>query len=203
MPLISVIVPTVDGREVHLDDCLYAYEQTTPDLDLIVIANKPACGQAWIEGAAKAKGDFLHFTADDLVPHAGWWEAAVSCVERGYMPAAWVLDPVNRLGCQVQVEDTMYENVLVPFLTRAQYEEGGWLLPIHYGTDDWITYKAIRAGIHVELCPEYRFTHNVAEAGRLYNNRRYDVPQLAEYMKEAGHVPQVYADVARYFNWRG
>ena len=205
--MISIVIPTIRGREKSFERCVQAYQDTSGpfDLQIIPIRNEKACGIAWGLGAAMAVGDYLHLTADDLFPHDGWAEAAVECVERGNMPAATVLNPDLPLDCPVYLEPRYRNcpNVLVPFLSREQFEMGGWILPIHYGTDDWITYQAVRRGIEVELLEDYRFSHTAEEEGRLWMNRHKDVPQLASYMESEGYVPPVYGNLAVSFGWAG
>lgn len=196
---VSVIVPTVDGRDECLARCIAAYEETTPDLELIIVRNKTACGIAWQEGAEQATGDFIHFTADDLWPYPGWWEAAVEVTERGALPAAWVMGDGSQVYCTVPIWEDIHEapvNVLVPFFSREQFDLGGWVVPIHYGSDDWITFLATKRGIPVELIHEYRFEHTADQNGRLHNNRVKDVPELCRLMHDEWFLPYWYKDVA-------
>lgn len=197
MPTLSVIIPTITGRERHLERCVRSYRRNTPKdvtLDLIIIRNEPSCGHAWAKGARKAKGDYLHFTADDLQARPGWFRAARKVADSGALPAACVGDrrdklmtcdaPLGRLGRQ--------PNVLVPFFTREMWRKGGWVLNCHYGTDDWITYLACTRGIKVVYTPRYVFRHWVAEEGRDYGRRLGDVEILVKAMDKAGYVPPVY-----------
>lgn len=204
--MISIVIPTIKGRKDSLKRCLTAYEATTPGrFELIVIRDEPACGIAWAKGVERATGDFLHFTADDLVPHEGWAEAAIGCVGRRVMPAATVLNPDGPIDCPVYLEPRYRNvpNVLVPFFSRELWDLGNWVVPIHYGSDDWVTYLARRRGLEVELLPDYRFTHEVAAAGRLWQNRGLDVPQLCSFMENDGFVPPVYGQVGSNFGWAG
>jgi hypothetical protein len=199
--VISVIVPTIKGREEWLKRCIEAYGDTCPDIQLVVIRNRTACGIAWIEGATQATGDYLHFTADDLVPQPGWWEAAVAATSRGALPAATVLtdglDVRSRMNCTVPLQPGVAPpNVLVPFFGRAQFDLGGWLVPIHYGSDDWVTFLACKRGIELELAPGYAFEHSAAEPGRLYDNRRRDVPELCRLMEAEWFMPDAYRQIA-------
>lgn len=204
--MISIVIPTITGREESYARCVAGYKATTPvPFEIITIRNERSCGLAWAIGASQAKGDYLHFTADDLVPHAGWAEAAIECVERGVMPAATVLNPDVPLICPAPL-GPRYDsvpNVLVPFLSRAMWELGRWVVPIHYGSDDWITYLAVRRGIEIELLEDYRFSHSIAEEGRLWMNRAQDVPKLCMHMAEEGYVPKVYGDIGSNFGWAG
>lgn len=204
--MISIVIPTISGREEVYARCVAAYKATTPvPFEIITIRNESACGIAWGLGAMRAKGDYLHFTADDLVPHRGWAEAAIECVDRGVLPAATVLNPEVPLICPVHL-GPRYEsvpNVLVPFFNRRLWDLGRWVVPIHYGSDDWITYLAVVRGIEVELLEDYRFSHSAAEEGRLWMNRSLDVPQLCAYMENEGFVPSVYGQIGSNFGWAG
>lgn len=196
----SVVIPTVDGREDVLARCIKAYEDTTPgELEIFVIRNKTACGIAWQEGADQATGDYIHFTADDLWPILGWHEEATSIVDRGELPAAWVMDngegPMMNCTCPF-APDINPPNVLVPFFSRAQYELGGWVVPIHYGSDDWITFVAASRGINIVLTPYYSFGHSAEQTGRLHNNRAIDVPKLCDLMQEYWFLPEAYKNIA-------
>lgn len=85
--------------------------------------------------------------------------------------------------------------MLVPMLTREMLELGGFLLPIHYGSDDWVTYRAVELGYEVHRCMDYRMAHHVADHGRDYMRRPGDVKALANAMEAAGYLPPVYAQL--------
>ncbi len=71
--MISVVIPTVTGREDFFERCVYAYEHNTANpIELIIYKDLPTCGRGWIKGAEDATGDYVHFTADDLEPALGW-----------------------------------------------------------------------------------------------------------------------------------
>lgn len=193
---VSVIIPTITGREVHLDRCVRAYRRTVPrqSLELIVIENEPSCGHAWAKGAEQATGDFIHFTADDLQPRGRWLRSAIETLAAGVMPAAIVGDRKDALlTCDSPLGDMgTHPNILVPFFSRALWEQGDWVLPCHYGTDDWITYLAVKRGMSVRQHAGYVFRHWVAQEGRDYSRRLGDVEILVEAMSKAGYVPPVY-----------
>jgi hypothetical protein len=203
--LISIVIPTISGRERSFERCVSQYAATTDDCEIIGIKNEKACGIAWGLGAEKATGDYIHLTADDLIPHEGWAEAAMEVADRGALPAASVLNPDELLNCPVYLEPRYRNvpNVLVPFFSRKQWELGRWIVPIHYGSDDWITYMARRRGIEVELSERYRFSHSADAEGRLWMNRAKDVPRLASYMESEGYVPPIYGELAMGFGWSG
>lgn len=210
--MISVIVPTVKGREPWLAACVAAYEATCPDLDLIVVHNdgKP-CGQGWIDGAERATGDYLHFTADDLLPFPGWWEAAVAVADADGIPGANVLTAKDPEGEWLEAT-TMYagaflygdvpaRNILVPFFTRKMLDAAEWLLPIHYGSDDWVTFLADRLDIPMPFTPGYVLGHGAAPEGRLHTNGRIGIPLLCDKMAEFGEVPRPYQQMGFEHGW--
>jgi hypothetical protein len=174
--LISVICPTVTGREELLAKTKIAYAAHTDDYELIVVPDKPACGPAWVEGASKAQGEFLHFTADDIEPHAGWWQAAVETVERGYLPAPRILNTDGSLqSCgewgKEQDTGTQTEFSRIPFLSRAQWDVVAplvtpFLSKTHYYTDNCISFVARASGGETGVHRDYLFTHHLAEQSR-------------------------------------
>jgi glycosyltransferase involved in cell wall biosynthesis len=176
--LISVICPTIAGREEHLARMKAAYAAHTDDYELIVVPNDGrGCGVAWNEGAEAAVGDYIHFTADDLTPHAGWWQAAKACVERGYCPAPVLYWPDGRLqacgGSWESWEDDGRQTAFtrVPFLSREQWDAVRPMLPIHYYTDNYVTFRCGRAGWPTVNCHGYAFTHHMAQEGRVESER--------------------------------
>jgi Glycosyl transferase family 2 len=169
--MISVVVPTIPGREDHLARVIAAYEATTPDLQLIVEHDHPTCAHAWNAGAARATGDYLHFGADDLVPAAGWWEPAVEAVDLGLMPAPRIvnadggLDYCGEHGREL-TDWRMVQMSVVPFFTAAQWRLIGPCLPIHYYSDNYLSWRAAQAGHPTVVRRGYQFTHWWAQAGR-------------------------------------
>jgi hypothetical protein len=170
--VISVIVPTIAGRELWLEQCRVAYAAHTDDYELIVVPNRPTCGLAWQDGADLAEGEFLHFTADDIEPHVGWWQAAVACVETGAIPSPRILNTDGSLQSSGEwgvdlADGTVTAIARIPFMSREQWDTLGPSLPIHYYTDNWIAYRAAQAGIPTVVCRGYEFTHHFAPEGRL------------------------------------
>jgi hypothetical protein len=177
--VISVIVPTIDGRESYLKDCLASYAAHTSDYEVIVVPNKPNCGLAWTEGADLAVGSELHFSADDLQPHAGWSQAAMEVVERGFLPAPRILNTDGSLQSCGGEEAWEREQPTgaragfsrIPFLSRQQWERirllvQPFLRDAHYFTDNAISEAARRCGIPTGVHRDFLFTHHLASAGR-------------------------------------
>lgn len=171
--MISVIVPTITGREHWLGACVAAYQETAPGrLEIVVVKDRETCGLAWQAGADRAQGDYLHFTADDIVPHPGWWKAAVECVGTGAIPSARILNGDGTLqssgawGVDAE-EGTVTDIARVPFCSRKQWASIGPSLETHYFTDNWFAHRASLAGIPTVVCRDYLFTHHYAPEGRL------------------------------------
>lgn len=195
--MISVVIPTISGREDSLARCVESYCLSSMEVEVIVVRNAPSCGHAWQKGYSQSKGEYVHFTADDIIPFPNWWLGATQMLEIGIVPAATVFAPNGKLAvCDSPLGDMgLHPNVLVPMLTREMLDLGDWLLPIHYGSDDWITYRAVELGMDVRRCPGYDFTHFVANEGRNYKRRYADVKNLVAHMEEHGYVPPVYAQL--------
>lgn len=174
LPVITVVIPTVPGREDHLERCTRAYAENATgnyDLDLIVEHGHATCGLAWQAGAGNARGAFIHLTDDDIEPLPGWHAPALEAVRRGYLPAPQVCDPdgnpqswpqPGRLGDDwAPVHMTS-----LPFCSREQWEKITPLMVGHYFTDDFFSYRGRKAGWPCVLRAGYAFTHHWAQPGR-------------------------------------
>jgi hypothetical protein len=177
--VISVVVPTIKGREEYLRECLSAYAATTDEYEVIVIEDKPACGPAWVEGAEKASGDYIHFSADDLRPHTGWFRAGIEVCDRGFLPAPRILNDDGTLqscggtdGWEAEAptgEETDFSRI--PFLSREQWDMVAplvcdFLRDSHYYTDNAVSYAGRKAGFRTGVHRDYLFTHSLANPGR-------------------------------------
>lgn len=170
--VISVVVPTIPGREHHLERCVRAYQTlTTHKIELLVENGHPTCGDAWQVGAERATGDYLHLTADDLEPHEGWDAAAIETVDRDALPAPRVLNPDGTLYAAYPWGDpddwTHIAMSVVPFMRVLDWERIGPMIPgHHYYTDNWVTYRARLIGLDVVYRRAYEFVHHWAQEGR-------------------------------------
>lgn len=173
MTIIDVVVPTVDGREQHLERCLESYRQNSVhQVRLHVVWNKPTCGVAWNEGADLArlhteKGQYLHFTADDLETLPGWDVAAIRASEAGHMPACKLLGPDGQVQyyghrSTEPAEGDIVEFSSVPFMSWGLWEQIGPSLDCHYYTDNWLSWRAGRLGVAPAYYPGYAFIHHRA-----------------------------------------
>lgn len=169
---LSIVIPTITGKEASLQRTKAAYIDAKPqgwEYEFIVVKNAGNAGKGWNRGADQASGDYLHFTADDILPHPGWLETAYEASEDGEYPAPRIVFEDGTLqGCgglhgsyiQEEIPDgTAVQNSQLPFFRAELWEEMGPGLPIHYWADDYLSERAVRAGLTVVFRKDYAFTH--------------------------------------------
>jgi hypothetical protein len=174
LPLISVIVPTVPGREGHLSRCVRAYTTQAPGnygLDLVIEHDHATVGLGWQAGAGKARGDFLHLTNDDIEPRPGWHAPAIEAIEQGFLPAPQVYGPDGDPQSwpepgKAGADWAPVPMSSLPFMSRAQWERITPLLTSHYYSDDFISWRGRLAGWPPALRSGYAFTHHWAQVRR-------------------------------------
>lgn len=191
---ISIIIPTVDGRKYSLDRTLQAYEETAPGSEVIVLENYASCGEAWMVGAEKATRPYVHFTADDITPFPNWWLEATLMLDMNIIPVCRVIKGYGDVGEEHTADMPCGDLgnppcVMVPFLTKKMLGEGRWLLPIHYGSDFWVSYWAVKNGYPVEQCETYQVTHYLAPQGRVPYRQVKDKQYMIQAMEEEGYLP--------------
>lgn len=175
-PLITVPLPTITGREDFLEAAVAAYERYA-NVEVLVFKDEPGCGPAWAKGAAAATGDYIHFGADDVQMHQGWWQAATRVIDMGYLPAARVLNTDGSLqSCGdwgVEMRDgAIPEFTRSPMVSRAQWERMSLLIApfleqnTQYFTDNIFTAAGRHLGIETVVCRGYEYTHHLAKWGR-------------------------------------
>jgi glycosyltransferase involved in cell wall biosynthesis len=168
--MISVVVPTIDGREEHLERCLDAYKKNTVnEIQLIIVKNKPAVGIAWNEGVKSAVGKYIHLTADDLEPQPGWDVPAVEAADKGMIPHPQVFTVNGNLDDRYGDAISDWQQVemsTIPFMTKEMWYFVGPSLNIHLFTDDWFSWKAKLLGYPTVVRKEYKFIHHYAQVGR-------------------------------------
>lgn len=168
--MISIIIPTIDGREDHLERCLQAYEKNTFNkYEIIVIRNRKTCGIAWNDGAKQSNGDYVHLSADDLEPMKNWDIPAIEAADSMMLPHPQVFRVNGMLDDRYGPQTIDWQEVsmsTIPFMTNDMWNRIGPSLDIHYYTDDWISWKAKMAGYKCVVRKGYRFIHHIAQHGR-------------------------------------
>lgn len=175
--MLSIICPTVAGREASLERCRRSYaHHTHVPYEFIVITNEPTCGAAWIQGAALASGRYLHFTADDLeVTSSSWLTTAAIALKLGYYPAPVIRFPDDhpeRAGLidyggpkfsEASHPDwTYYPISVIPTMYKHQYDEWGMHSDLHYFSDNWFSFVARELGVETVVRTGYEFVHHYA-----------------------------------------
>lgn len=185
---LAVVLPTITGREESLQETLSAYRDTLPPrqpnfwYDILVVKDEETCGEAWLQGLEWANNlafDYIHFTADDIIPHQGWFEAAEYVISLGCIPAPKILNTDGTLqtnGGTTQKHDwvelseiapfSYVEFTNIPFLSVDLMAKIG-MPPIHYSSDIWISYVAWEQyDVATVFSPAYLFTHHRSPIGR-------------------------------------
>lgn len=173
--MISIICPTIPGREGWLETCQRVYCETTDtETEFIVVRNSPTCNAGWNMGIPEARGDFIHLTADDIEPEPGWWQIGMRWIEMGFIPAPRIVNEDGSLqscgdGAWEQETGSHTELTRVPFFSREQMDKAG-IYPIfdaHYYGDAWVSHKARLAGYPTVVVREMQFKHTYANVGRM------------------------------------
>jgi GT2 family glycosyltransferase len=176
--VISVVVPTIKGRESLCEQTIASFRATVPteDLQIIIVKDRRAIGTAWNDGAEAAEGEYLMLAADDVIVHPGWAEAAISAAEKSLYPAP----RIEKLDGSVLATGSMGGGWLMtdcadwapvvssqfPFFNRYAWKELGPCLDIHYFSDDYLAARARSLGMNVVYREPYRITHLEGVAGR-------------------------------------
>jgi hypothetical protein len=179
--MISVIIPTISGREESLARAIASYEETLRDVahEIIVVKDRKTWPTACNEGYAQAQGDILHFSADDLEALPDWHVDAVYALGvRNELLAPKVYNFVAQEDNWDNPEDgadgQFTDFTRIPIMTRAQYEKIGTWPEIIYYADLWVSYKGRSVGIPTRMLYSYRFIHHWSGIGRVDSRANMD-----------------------------
>ncbi len=192
-PLISIPIPTITGREDLFNIAVDTYERTA-NVEIIPFYNLPGCGPAWAEGADIAKGEYIHFAADDIIMHPGWWRKAVRYCDQGFLPAARIMNTDGTLqSCgnnnMEMKEGAVPEFTRSPIVSRAQWKALAplvkpFLLRAHYWTDNIFSAAGRTLGMETVVCRSYEYTHHMTQVGASDNQRNTRMQQDFELYRE-------------------
>jgi glycosyltransferase involved in cell wall biosynthesis len=171
-PYITVITPTISGREHWLKRALSSIVATTPDVEFLTYLDLPTCGEGWNRGIPEARGRYILFFADDLEAHPGWWEAGVTAIHEDYLPCPRILNPDGTLqSCGTFAEEaedgTPSVVARVPFLPAHLAKSMYPIFSNQYMGDHWITWRAKQLGYPTLVLRDMVFTHHFAMEGRI------------------------------------
>ncbi len=178
-PEVSIVIPTVEGRESSLRRAVRSYVKTLAETpyEIIIVRDKSTCGEAWAEGAKSAEAPLLHLTADDIEALPGWLEAAKAAATQCTIPAPRVFSPSvphqasyghNGDGQLLPLDTlplTACKVSVIPTLPTRLWES---ILPmphIHYYSDDYVSLRARMGGFKVMTWPGYEFIHHFESGG--------------------------------------
>ena len=169
--MISVVIPTITGREFTYHRCLRAYQKTSPpDTEYITVKDQPAWPHACNIGYDLSGGSIVHFTADDLEPLPGWWEEVTEALEaEDILPAPRVMNhtpdgPWDNYGDGPDGAEPPFTRI--PIMRSDQWERIGRWPEVNYVADVWVSEKARTIGIRTRMFHSYAFVHHWEQIGR-------------------------------------
>lgn len=173
MTTISIVLPTIDGREESCEFVQQCFRDRSSgyDVDVIVKRNFPNWPAGCNAGMPDVTGDYVFFAADDLEPLPGWASAMVGCLNAGEIPAPQVWDhrvegrPVNEWEDGPPGSTPAFSRA--PAMTRDMMEAIGPWPEIDYYGDNWVSDKARLLGIQIRVVAGYAFVHHWHPVGRL------------------------------------
>ena len=180
MPEITVVLPTITGREESLQTTIASYESTLEgrDYDIVVIQDAPTWPTACNEGYYKSDSPYILFGADDLDALPGWWDAGKAALEERPMelPAPRVYDyfpPPEGLFMNESdgADGDLTHFTRVPLMSKVQWETVGPWPEIDYYADIWVSEKARTLGIRTRMVYGFDFCHHWCQIGRIDGNK--------------------------------
>lgn len=178
---VSVVLPTITGREHWLEKAKQSYEEALKgfSFEFIIPRDCPTVGIAWNAAAQIARGDYLNLSADDIEAHRGFAPAAMEKVDAGFLPAPRILNTDGSLqSCgdwETEQEDgETTEFTRLPFLSRKQWDLIGPCIDAHYYTDNYISHRGREHGIETVVARDYLLTHHLAQEGRMEERMEAD-----------------------------
>lgn len=179
MSRVDLIVPTVAGRELSLERCLSSFEARSDDLTAIIVRDSPTCGQGWIEGLERSTAPYVLLACDDQeCASSVWAEVCIEAADEGLLPCPRVYTPGGMIESQGgdmnapghlitrhRKDRSPCDFTVVPFMSREQVERIG-MLPVHYGSDVWVSYRGRQLGYETVLVHGFDLIHHQEQIGR-------------------------------------
>jgi hypothetical protein len=171
---ITIIMPTITGREESCARMVAAYRTRTPGhrLQLLNPKDYPNWPSGINAALSSATGEVIHFTNDDIEPLDGWAEPMLAALAAGEVPAPQVWNheksdapPVNQVADGLPGSATAFSRL--PSLTREMAVAIGPWPVMDYYADNWVSDKARRLGWETRVVEGYAFVHHWHPVGRL------------------------------------
>lgn len=172
---ITIAIPTVNGREHHLERTLAAYEaNTSGTFEVLTYLDLPGTVFGWQLGAEAARGRYIHMAADDIEVMPGWDEAAIKMADTGRQPMTRFFNPdgspwrpVAEYDPHTHPDGTVVPASALPFIRREWWKHITPLPPgMHYFADNYVTWRLDRVGIPTVVCRGYDVVHHWAAEHR-------------------------------------
>lgn len=171
--MLSVIIPTIDGREESLAAVIRRYQETLASsgteifpVEILTPRNHRNWPEACNAGFQRSLGDIIHYGADDLEPVDGWYDAMMQTLNAGEIPAGHILNPDRDPEWDGE-DGSLAHFSRVPALTRDMATAIGRWPEIDYYADIWVSIKARTLGIQTRCNYKYQFIHHWHQYGRI------------------------------------
>lgn len=177
--MISIVLPTISGREESLQQVIDSYvAHTKVKYEIVVIKNAPTWPEACNAGFQKAEGDIILFGADDLDATAGWHRDILKFFKaHDELPAPYITDyeyDAPMMNAEDGEDGAYAYFTRVPIMRRDQWERIGVWPPLIYYADIWVSEKARTLGIRTKMLYSFRFVHRWCQIGRVDSRENLD-----------------------------
>lgn len=166
---LSVLLPTVRGREESLSLCMKSYMDNVPNFDIeFVTVRDRLCGNGWQTAAERASGEYLHFSNDDLAVRPGFVEPLVEIANTGNVAAHWFATGGTEYNGRDEGTHDLAEltTAPMPFCTRQTFfEKIGPIPALHYGCDHWFAEECVSHGVKIIGRRHSEVDHGFHETG--------------------------------------
>lgn len=160
MTELSVLIPTIDGREAMLATVTATVKRQYPAAEILV-----ARGGSWGAGlnflAQYAAGSYWSCCCDDTVPIDGWFDAGRAMLEQGCEPASRYFtvdgEPLHLSDAAPHGEPLNWCRSFL--LTPEMYEQVGPFIDASWYVDFDYSERLIAAGWPIRACDGFAFTH--------------------------------------------
>lgn len=178
--VIDVVIPTVLGREESLERCVDSYQRTSSvELNIIIVPESRTCGWGWLQGLAAMRAPYVLLACDDQeAVNLRWADKCIETADEDQLPCprVWNSDGsvqsnggdmklLHHLNPRPQKDGRPVDYTTVPFMSAKQAEAIG-MLPVHYASDVWVSYRGRQLGYPTVLRHGFDIIHHREDVGR-------------------------------------